>query len=112
MAYTIKSIPQFDREAKRLTKKYFSLKQELEDLYKELEKEPTSGIPLGDNVFKIRLAIASKGKGKSGGARVITYVVVDDETVLLLSIYDKSKKDTISDKEILQLLISSMKAEE
>lgn len=57
-----------------LTKKYRSLKSELENLGKELSENPTSGTPLGNDVYKVRLAISSKGKGKSGGARVITCV--------------------------------------
>jgi len=77
---------------------------ELEVLGQELSEEPTLGIPLGNDVYKIRLAISSKGKGKSGGSRVITYVQIDDETVLLLSIYNKGEKDSISDQEIQKLL--------
>ncbi|MBX7224763.1 MAG: type II toxin-antitoxin system RelE/ParE family toxin [Chitinophagales bacterium] len=52
----------------------------------------------------MRLAIASKNKGKSGGARIIKFVKIIDETVFLLSIYNKGKKDTVSDKEIEELL--------
>ena len=55
-------------------------------------------------MYKIRLAISSKGKGKSGGARVITYVQVNEEIVLLLSIYNKGEKDAIPDKEITRLI--------
>nr|WP_235904297.1 type II toxin-antitoxin system RelE/ParE family toxin [Arcticibacter tournemirensis] len=55
---------------------------------------------MGDNCFKIRIAIASKGKGKSGGARVITHVLIKEETVFLLSIYDKAEREAISDKDI------------
>lgn len=65
---------------------------------------PNLGIPLGNDVYKIRLEIASKGKGKSGGARVITYAKLDDTTVLLLSIYNKGEKENITDKEIKKLL--------
>jgi mRNA-degrading endonuclease RelE of RelBE toxin-antitoxin system len=104
MSYKIELTPNFKKEAKRLVKKYFSLKLELNNFFAELEKEPTLGTPLGNNVFKIRFAIASKGKGKRGGARIISYVQVDNETVLLLSIYDKSEKESISDKEIQDLL--------
>ena len=64
------------------------------------------GIEIVENCFKIRMAISSKGKGKSGGARVITYVYIQDETVYLLSIYDKSEEQTISDKEIRDLIKS------
>jgi mRNA-degrading endonuclease RelE of RelBE toxin-antitoxin system len=104
MSYKIELTPNFKKEAKRLVKKYFSLKLELNNFFAELEKEPTLGTPLGNNVFKIRFAIASKGKGKRGGARIISYVQVDNETVLLLSIYDKSEKESVSDKEIQDLL--------
>ena len=65
---------------------------------------PDKGTPIGNECFKIRLAIASKGKGKSGGARIITYLSVTDEMIVLLSIYDKSEKEDISDKELLKLL--------
>ena len=62
------------------------------------------GTPLGNDVYKIRLAIASKNRGKSGGARLITFVKIVDETIFLLSIYNKGDKDSISDKEIEDLL--------
>lgn len=74
MSYNISTIPLFDKQAKRLAKKYPSLKKDLEELLKELVINPELGIALGNNFYKIRLAISSKGKGKSGGARVITYV--------------------------------------
>ena len=59
---------------------------------------------MGNDIYKIRLAIASKNKGKSGGARVMSFVKVIDTTVLLFSIYNKGDKDSISDKEIEELL--------
>jgi len=77
-------------------------------LIEELEKNPEKGIPLGNNIYKIRLAIASKGKGKSGGARVITYLKTEQGNIYLLSIYDKGRKDTISDKEIEDILNSEI----
>jgi hypothetical protein len=46
------------------------------------------------------MAISSKNKGKSGGARVITYVRIVDENIYLISIYDKSGIDTITDDEL------------
>jgi hypothetical protein len=104
MNYNVKSIGVFERQAKRLTKKYPSLKDELKAISQELAKHPESGIPLGNNCFKIRIAIASKGKGKSGGGRVITNFVLRDATVFLLSIYDKSEKEDLTDKELAILL--------
>jgi len=104
MTYTVIAVPPFASELKRLAKKYPSLKDEYIELVKELKKTPEIGVPLGNNVYKIRLAIASKGKGKSGGARVITYLKTKQGNVYLLSIYDKGEKDTISDKEIKAIL--------
>jgi len=104
MRYNVETTRHFEREAKPLLKKYASLKNELKDLGKELEKDPEIGVPIGSNLYKIRLAIASKGKGKSGGARVITYLKTEQGNVYLLSIYDKGEKDTVSEKEIKDIL--------
>jgi len=73
-------------------------------VFEILETEPRQGVALGRNCFKIRLAITSKGRGKSGGARVITNFVVTGDTVFLLSIYDKADKDNLTDKELKELL--------
>ena len=70
----------------------------------QLQTEPNKGTALGNDRYKIRLAIASKGKGKSGGARVITYLAIADTEVYLLSIYDKSEQPGIGDKELLRLV--------
>ncbi len=104
MSYKVSTISNFRKEAKRLIKKYPSLKNEIAELGQELSQNAQLGTPLGNNCYKIRLSIASKGKGKSGGARVITYVFVAATTVYLLSIYDKSEKSTISDNELKELL--------
>jgi len=86
MSFNIRLSENFKKEAKSLSKKYPLLKNEIDILGKELSQNPTIGIPLGNDVFKIRIAIKSKGRGKSGGGRVITFVKTDLETVLLLSI--------------------------
>lgn len=104
MSYKILTIAPFDKQFKRLAKKYPSLKQELIELATELKDTPTIGFALGNDCYKIRLAIASKGKGKSGGARVITYVAITDKEIFLLSIYDKSEQEDINDKELVRLL--------
>ena len=105
MKYKILTIPPFDRQMKRLAKKFSSLKEEYSTLIKELEENPEKGIPMSNNCFKIRLAIASKGRGKSGGARIITHFYVENEIVFLLAIYDKGEHEDISDKELKELLI-------
>ncbi|HLG34668.1 MAG TPA: hypothetical protein VI757_07265 [Bacteroidia bacterium] len=104
MSYSVKSLATFDRQAKRLTKKYPSLKSELAGLIASLKKNPEQGTPLGNNCYKIRLAIASKLRGKSGGARVITYLIFSRTTIYLVSIYDKSEVGTISARELNFLL--------
>ena len=104
MTYNIIAVPTFKKELKKLVKKYNSLKSEYLELIESLELNPEQGTKIGHNCYKIRLSIASKGKGKSGGARVITNIVISEETVFLLSIYDKSEKDNLSDKELTELL--------
>ncbi len=104
MNYKVETIEKFRKEAKKLIKKYPSLKLELAELGTTLALEPTTGTPLGKDCYKIRLAIQSKGKGKSGGARIITYCYIKAKTVYLLSIYDKSEQENISDKEIIELI--------
>lgn len=100
----VKTTPKFEKELKRLVKKYVSLKTEYRELVDSLKQNPLQGTPLGKDCFKIRIAIASKGKGKSGGARVITFVQVHQTTVYLLTIFDKSETENIGDKELGILL--------
>jgi len=107
----------FRNKAKRLLKKYISLKSELQDLEKLLLENPENGISLGNDCYKIKLSVKSKGKGKSGGVRVITNVIVriqqnseNIKIVGLLTIFDKSEYENISDTEILHL-ISELKEE-
>jgi len=104
MSYKVKTIPYFDRQAKRLTRKFKSFKNELSELFDSLEIDPTQGTVLGNNCYKIRVVIKSKGKGKSGGARAVTHVIAVKEHVYLLTVFDKSEKDNISDKELQKLL--------
>ena len=90
--------------AKKLAKRYPSLRDDLAGLIAALKENPKLGIPLGYSCFKIRLAIKSKGRGKSTGARVITFVYVEGEIVNLLSIYDKSDQSSVSESELRELL--------
>lgn len=107
MIYRIIPEKAFLREMKRLLKKYKSLKQDLEKLAEELHANPEAGVSLGGGVRKVRMAIASKNKGKSHGARVITFTYSIDEetgTIVLLYIYDKEERENISATEITRLL--------
>jgi mRNA-degrading endonuclease RelE of RelBE toxin-antitoxin system len=111
MSYSVIPIKKFKKEAKKLVKKYPSLKKELVELSSILEENPTCGTSLGNNAYKIRIAIKSKASGKSGGARIITYVVMENEEVYLLTIYDKSELDAVDDN-TLRKIIRDVKAKE
>ncbi|MBS4042716.1 MAG: type II toxin-antitoxin system RelE/ParE family toxin [Chitinophagaceae bacterium] len=104
MNFKVETILPFEKEFKKLYKKYPSLKNDLLALIQTLETKPTQGISLGNNFYKIRLAIQSKSKGKSGGARIITFVKIIQSKVYLVAIYDKSVQPNITKKE-LQLLL-------
>jgi hypothetical protein len=106
MNYGIISTEVFDRKVKSLAKKYYSLADDLVKFKKELLTNPTMGDDLGNNTRKVRMAIAAKGRGKSGGARVITcsvLVAVEFTKIYLLAIYDKGEQDTISESAIKYL---------
>ena len=104
MNYKVKSTDVFERQAKFLIKKYPSLKHELLDLISLRKEHPITGTSLGQNCYKIRPAVKSKGKGKSGGMGIITNFLIFSDTVYLLSIYDKSEKAGLTDRELKDLL--------
>ena len=104
MKFKVTDIDDFQREVKALAKKYTSLKSDLLQLVEVLEENPTTGTHLGKGIYKIRLSITSKGRGKSGGGSVVTLVRIVDKRVYLLSIYDKADKEDISNKELDALL--------
>jgi mRNA-degrading endonuclease RelE of RelBE toxin-antitoxin system len=104
MSYSVITLTRFEKDLKRLVKKYPSLKTEYINLVQSLKENPTLGVSLGNNCYKIRLSIGSKRKGKSGGARVITCVQVVNTSIYLLTIFDKSEQENITDKELKNLL--------
>ena len=108
MSCKITYTPDFAKQMKRLSKKYKSLKEDYANLLNDLRANPNLGIELGHHLRKVRMSIASKGKGKSGGARVITYTLILAETdteIKLLTIYDKSERENLTDKELLDLMV-------
>ena len=109
MKHRVIPTPEFEKELRPLLKRHRSLAKDLLRLEKELEERPSKGAPLGHGLFKVRLAISSKGKGKSGGGRVITYVVTEDAEVYLLSIYDKSDYDTV-DTKAMKMVAAELRA--
>lgn len=100
----IEPTPWFLRQVKRLSRKYPSITADIRALSHSLEEDPLQGTQLRRGCFKIRMAISSKNKGKSGGSRVITCVRTEHDTLYLLDIYDKSERDSISDEELDALL--------
>lgn len=114
MIVSVRITKSFKVAVKPLLKKYPSLKNDLLRLEKELLRNPREGTPLGHGAYKIRLKIASKGKGKSGGARVISLLETaivgkleefgEEVVVNLITIYDKADTASISDKELKSLI--------
>ena len=97
----------FERSAKKLAKRYSSFRDDFIDFVSGLKENPFVGVDLGHGLRKVRMAVASKGKGKSGGVRIITFLVDKSDsniTVELLDIYDKSEVSTLSDSELKRLL--------
>ncbi|MBL0126812.1 MAG: type II toxin-antitoxin system RelE/ParE family toxin [Flavobacteriales bacterium] len=106
MKFEVAVLAPFLKDLKRLAKRYPSLKGEIVELSAKLEVDPAIGTPIGRNCYKIRIAIASKGKGKRGGGRVITHVHVKRTMVYLLDLYDKSEKADLSPGDLEELLKS------
>ena len=107
MSYSIKVTSNFAKEAKRLAKKYPSFKKDYEEFKNSLQENPLQGDEITKNIRKIRMAIKSKGKGKSGGARVITFNVltnVENGQVVFLLLYDKEDASTVKVNVVKQLV--------
>jgi len=104
MNYEVEVTAFFEKRLKRLVKKFPSFKKEYVDFISLVKQNPQTGTPIGNNCYKIRIAIASKGKGKSGGARIITHVKVTKTKIYLLSIYDKSEQEDIKDEDLDELV--------
>ena len=94
----------FKRDFKKLAKKYDNITDDLENLFESLKENPTQGTPLGLDCFKVRMSISDNNKGKGGGARVITCIKIIKDTIYLLTIYDKSEKESISKRELKDLV--------
>ena len=107
MNFRIEVIDEFKRSFKRLSKKFRTLNSELNELISELEDNPKLGKSLGAGLYKICLASDSKGGGKSGGFRVITYYIeetMETEIVYLVTIHDKSEEDSIKKNELIKIV--------
>ena len=108
MAVDFRYLPEFERRAKSLAKKYRSFVRDYEEFLDSLSKNPFQGTSLGMGVYKTRMAISSKGKGRSGGARVLTYNVTktapEEIVVTFLTVFDKTEMENVSDSYIKSLV--------
>ncbi|RLA08762.1 MAG: hypothetical protein DRQ51_01030 [Gammaproteobacteria bacterium] len=104
MPYKIIPTPEFIKNVKNLRKKFKNIKTDIENLSLKLENNPTIGTKLSTNTYKIRLKNSDINKGKSGGYRVITYIVNQQNEIILLTIYAKSNQEIITDSEIEKLI--------
>lgn len=107
MSYSIIFSKRFLRQVRRLNRKYRSFADDLQTLGDSLLLNPLQGAALGRNCYKVRMAIASKGKGKSGGARVITLVRVEAGRLILLTVYDKADRPDLAPGELDALLMEA-----
>ena len=104
MKYKVIPTPEFIKNLKALNKKYKNIKKDILDLANQLEDNPSMGISLGNNTFKIRIKNSDLNKGKSAGYRVITYCINELKEISLVTIYSKSDKENILDLELIELI--------
>jgi len=104
MNYKIIPTPEFIKNLKKLGKKYKSIKKDVWQLSQELENNPTIGISLGNNTYKIRLKNSDSKDGKSGGYRVITYCVTQEGELYLVTIYSKTQQEDILESELEKII--------
>ncbi|MCE7054407.1 hypothetical protein LZF95_06955 [Algoriphagus sp. AGSA1] len=110
MTYKLAFTKSFGRELKKLKKKHPSILADLDKIAVELLEKPSLGDPVYKNCYKVRVPISSMNKGKSGSARLITYVVYSKSTIFLIAIFTKAERSSIPDKEI-KLLIKELEDE-
>jgi len=100
----IEYIPNFYKKIKKLSKKNKNLVKDIQELVKVLEKDPTTGIFLGNDIYKIRVANSSKNIGKRGGFRVITYYLDENNVVYLVEIYEKNSIENIPIEQLIKII--------
>ena len=108
MNFNIETIPRFEKDAKKLKKKFPKIKTDLLELTNDLQLNPELGIHLGENIFKVKISNSSIPTGKSGGFRVITYYKTDD-TLYLVTIYSKTEQDNILTEKLKKIVQEEIK---
>ncbi len=107
MSYKIETIPRFDKDVKKLKKRFPKIKEDLILLIEELSKNPNIGTHLENSIFKIRLQNSSIPTGKSGGFRIVTYYV-ENEILYLVTMYSKNDTDTIITNKLKEIIKSEI----
>jgi mRNA-degrading endonuclease RelE of RelBE toxin-antitoxin system len=106
-----KATPTFAKAFKRLKKKYRSLEDDINSLRKTLTENPTAGIPPGAGLYKIRLASSDMAKGKSGAFRVIYFLMISADKIVLLDLYAKPEQENVPISELRELLENYLKGQ-
>lgn len=107
MNYEVVISENFKKEFKKLHKKYPSLKSDLQSILDNIENELELATDLGSGFKKLRIQIKSKGKGKRGGGRIITYetiLAVDAKRGVFGSIYNKGDYENINIELLKQII--------
>jgi len=108
MNFKIETIPRFEKDVKKLKKKFPKIKNDLLTFVNELSLNPEIGINLGENIFKVRVPNSSMPTGKSGGFRIITYYKKDD-ILYLVTIYSKTEQDNIITDKLRKIVNNEIK---
>lgn len=103
MSYKIIPLRRFQKDVKNLKKRFPKIKEDIIHLSDKLIQNPASGTPLGSDLYKMRIANSSVKSGKSGGFCVITYLKLE-ETIVLVTIYSKSDRDSISVEQLQEII--------
>jgi len=104
MNYKIKLSEEFLKNIKTLAKKYRNIKNDIKSISDELSENPFLGVEIGTNTYKVRVKNSDNNKGKSGGYRVITYVVDEENNIFLVTIYSKSEQNNILNMDLKELI--------
>lgn len=104
MSYNVIVTSKFTRQIKQLAKKYKRIKEDFTGCVEQLTANPFAGTELGRGFYKLRLKSSDKSRGKSGGFRVIYYVITGDEELYLLTIYSKSEIESIRMDQIQKIV--------
>lgn len=110
MNFEVSTTPEFEAQAKKLSKRNRSFKDDIRNFVLSLKDNPFQGVELSPGIRKIRMSITSKGRGKSGGARIITYTVLATEEnghVYLMNVFDKSDFSTV-ELSIIQSMVTEL----